>query len=136
MAAADIRFDGRGQGRFFSSPMDEAHACAAVRYVERNPVRARIVRHAERHPWSSAEAHCTGHDRRGLVDAARWGRRHPPEVWRAILRQPDDERFVEGLRSSARTGRPLASDSFLSKLETAIGRRLRPLQRGRPRTQV
>jgi hypothetical protein len=30
------------------------------------------------------------------------------------------------------TGRPLASDSFLSKLETKIGRRLRPLPVGRP----
>lgn len=116
--------------------MDEAHTYAAVRYVERNPVRARIVRHAERYPWSSAEAHCTGHDRRGLVDAARWARRHPPKVWQAILRQPDDEKLVEGLRRASRTGRPLASDSFLSKLETAIGRRLRPLPRGRPRKPV
>ena len=121
------------QGRFFSSPMDEAHAYAAVRHLERNPVRARIVRHAERSPWSSAEAHCTGHDRRGLVDAARWARRHPPEAWRAILRRPDDDAIVEALRKAARNGRPLASDSFLARLETAVGRRLRPLPRGRPR---
>ncbi len=45
------------KGRFVSSPTDEAHACAAVRSVERNPVRARIVRakpSALRGPWSSA----------------------------------------------------------------------------------
>jgi len=28
------------QGRFFSCPLDEEHLWAAVRYVERNPVRA------------------------------------------------------------------------------------------------
>ena len=32
------------QGRFFSIPLDAAHAVFAVRYVERNPVRARMVR--------------------------------------------------------------------------------------------
>lgn len=123
------------QGRFLSCPLDEAHAYAAARYVERNPVRARIVRHAERYPWSSAEAHCCGRDRRGLVDAARWATRHPPEVWRTLLREPDDERLVESLRKATRNGRPLASDSFVSKLETRLGRRLRALPRGRPRKE-
>jgi putative transposase len=46
------------QGRFFSSPLDDAYMWAAVRYVERNPVRAGIVRRAEDYPWSSAAAHC------------------------------------------------------------------------------
>lgn len=32
------------QGRFFSSALDDAYRWAAVRYVERNPVRARMVR--------------------------------------------------------------------------------------------
>jgi putative transposase len=38
------------QGRFFSSPLDDAHLWAAVRYVERNPVRAGIVSRAEDYP--------------------------------------------------------------------------------------
>ena len=46
------------QGRFFSSPLDEPYMWAAIRYVERNPVRARLVRRAENYPWSSAAAHC------------------------------------------------------------------------------
>ncbi len=33
---------------------DESHLWAAVRYVERNPVRAGIVDRAEDYPWSSA----------------------------------------------------------------------------------
>jgi len=35
------------QGRYFSSPLDEQYMWAAIRYVERNPVRARMVRTAE-----------------------------------------------------------------------------------------
>jgi putative transposase len=46
------------QGRYFSCPLDEEHAWAAIRYVERNPVQARMVRRAENYAWSSAAAHC------------------------------------------------------------------------------
>ena len=45
------------QGRFISYPMDGGHLFAAVRYIERNPVRARIVSQAEQYRWSSAPAH-------------------------------------------------------------------------------
>src|SRR5690606_15343147 len=45
-------------GRFFSTPLDEAHLWAAVRYIELNPVRAGLVARAEEWPWSSACAHC------------------------------------------------------------------------------
>lgn len=46
------------QGRYYSSALDEDYLWAAIRYVERNPVRARIVRKAENYPWSSARGHC------------------------------------------------------------------------------
>ncbi len=48
------------QGRFKSDPMDERYLFAAVRYVERNPVRAHIVSKAEDYYWSSAKAHVVG----------------------------------------------------------------------------
>ncbi len=48
------------QGRFASCPMDEAHALAAARYIELNPVRARLAAAPEDWPWSSARAHLTG----------------------------------------------------------------------------
>ena len=141
-AQAINRLHGRSghlwQGRFFSAQLDETHAYAAVRYVERNPVRAKMVRFAERYPWSSAEAHCSGLDRRKLIDTDRWAARHPPEVWKALLREPPEpehERIVESLRKATRAGRPLASDSFIAKLETRVGRRLRPMPRGRPRKE-
>jgi hypothetical protein len=39
-----------------SCALDEAHLSAAMRYVERNPVRARLVRVPLRHRWSSRPA--------------------------------------------------------------------------------
>jgi putative transposase len=38
------------QGRFFSSALDETYLWAGIRYVERNPVRARLMRRAENNP--------------------------------------------------------------------------------------
>jgi putative transposase len=40
------------QNRFFSSPMDEAYAMRAVRYVELNPVRAGLVAAPWEWTWS------------------------------------------------------------------------------------
>jgi hypothetical protein len=41
-------------------------------------------------------------------------------------------RIVSTLRLSTHRGRPLVSDRFLSKIESLLGRRLRPLPVGRP----
>ena len=45
------------QGRFYSTIPDDIHLYAAVRYVENNPVSARLVKKAEEYPWSSAKEH-------------------------------------------------------------------------------
>lgn len=45
------------QERFHSSTMDQLHLFAAVRYVERNPVRAGIVQKAQDYRFSSANFH-------------------------------------------------------------------------------
>ncbi|MEO5349720.1 MAG: hypothetical protein H7836_08750, partial [Magnetococcus sp. YQC-3] len=42
------------QERFASFPMDEAHLYVAARYVELNPVRARLIEAPADYPWSSA----------------------------------------------------------------------------------
>jgi len=53
------------QGRFSSFVMSEQHLMGAVRYVERNPVKAGLVDRAEDWPWSSAAAHCGACDSGG-----------------------------------------------------------------------
>ena len=45
------------QGRFYSCVLDDAHWETALRYVELNPIRARIVDRMEDFRWSSARAH-------------------------------------------------------------------------------
>ena len=50
----------RRQETFFTDPMDEQYLLASARYVELNPVRAKIVKRAEEYPWSSAAARLNG----------------------------------------------------------------------------
>lgn len=57
---ANTRFSRHGhfwQDRFFSCALDAGHRWVALRYVERNPVRARLVQAADQWPWSSAAVH-------------------------------------------------------------------------------
>ena len=124
------------QERFFSCVLDARHALAAARYVERNPVRARLVRRAWRWPWSSAAAHVgAGQDAGGLLDLAAWSKLARGRDWRAELSRAEDEADLEELRRRTHTGRPLGSDGFLKNLEDQLGRRLRPRTVGRPRKE-
>ena len=119
------------QGRFYSCPMDDAHLYAAVRYVERNPVRAGMVRTAEDYPWSSAAAHCGQRHEPLLADP--FHMRDAIEDWAAWLRDPDDDNTLTTLRNHTHTGRPLGSEGFITALEEQLGRILRPKSPGRPK---
>lgn len=122
------------QNRFFSCPMDEAHLMAAMRYVERNPVRAKLCRAPWRYGWSSAAAHCgEREDATGLLDLAWWKAFATPGRWKASLRRADEEAEIKKVRQRTRLGRPLGGDRFIAKLESKLNRRLRVPPRGRPR---
>ena len=124
------------QNRFYSCVLDETHLWRVLAYVERNPVRARLVRQAWGYEWSSAAAHTGEADASELLDLAAWQRQWKPGRWRKALQARDDEEVAGLIRASTHTGRPLATDGILSKLERKLGRRLRPLPVGRPRKVV
>jgi len=52
------------QGRFASYVMDEPYLLACARYIENNPVRAKLVCKPENWVWSSAGAHIKGENDR------------------------------------------------------------------------
>jgi len=120
------------QGRFYSCALDERHFWLAMRYVELNPVRARLCRKAWRYAWSSAAAHVDEGGGSELLNLPRWYDEISAEQWRTELGAGLSDAELGRLRSRTHTGRPLGSDSFLSKLEKLLGRRVRPLPVGRP----
>ena len=116
------------QNRFFSCPLDGAHAWAAVRYVERNPVRARLSGRAENYAWSSAAAHC------GLRADALLSADFPPAGvvpdWSEWL-HAEDAAQTDFIRKQTHTGRPCGAAAFVSQLEALLKRPLQLLKRGR-----
>jgi putative transposase len=113
------------QGRPFSCPLDEEHLCAAIRYVERNPVRARMVRKAENYAWSSAAARCGLRNDPLLSPLPEY---FPVKTgdWSGWLAEKDDERMVAAIRLQTRTGRPAGNRKFVPRMETLTKRRLQP----------
>ena len=109
------------QGRFASFAMDETHLLDCARYVEQNPVRARLVARARDWRWSSARAHLQGRDD-GLVSAKPLLAR--VDDWPAFLGEKLSADELEAIRASERTGRPLGAASFLKQLERKLGRSL------------
>jgi putative transposase len=100
------RISGRlWQGRYFSCPLDEEHVLAAIRYVERNLVRARMLRRAENYDWSSAAAHC-GMREDPMLSCLPKGRPVEAVDWSAWLAEGDDAKMLATLRLNIRTGRP------------------------------
>lgn len=120
------------QGRFFSCALDEHHAYRALAYIERNPVRAKIVRKAWEYPWSSAAFHAGVSVPPPWLNMGLWSKWSDAAHWKAELQKRQTE-GMEDVRFHTRRGRPLGSDRFVAKMEALVGHRLRPLPVGRPR---
>jgi putative transposase len=124
------------QGRFFSSALDDDYLWAAVRYVERNPVRARMVRKAENYRWSSAVAHCGMKPDPVLTRKLSWQRQFESiGDWSAWLAEGDEPQRLEILRRNVEKGLPCGSEKFVQKLEKLTGRALQYRPLGRPKKE-
>jgi len=106
------------QGRFSSFPLDERHLHAAVRYVERNPVRAKIVRKAEDYPWSSAWGHVFKKNAELIEPCCL---EEEIEDWSAYLNGDDKVEDLKLFRRHGTTGRPLGNGEFIERLAKKLG---------------
>ena len=122
------------QGRYFSSALDDDYLWAAMRYVERNPIRAKMVRKAENYRWSSAGWHCGLRPDPLLTTKPTWRRQFEGiGDWSAWLAEGDEPEKLGVLRRNVDKGLPCGSEKFIQKLEKLTGRALQYRPRGRPR---
>jgi len=116
------------QGRFASFAMEESYLLRAARYVELNPVRAKLCRVPWRWRWSSASAHVIGRDD-DVVQVAPLLER--VKDWREYLMEPLEAEQEELWRRHECTGRPLGETAFLDRIEGILRRIIRPATPGR-----
>ncbi|MFC1744796.1 transposase [Candidatus Riflebacteria bacterium] len=116
------------QGRFYSCPLDNKHMLAAVKFVERTPVRKGLCKKPWDYLFSSARFRVGKRKSDPLLST--------PELVKGIdnFREflavdPDEMAYVE---SKLRTGRPCGDRRFIVRAEKITGRRLQPLPAGRP----
>ncbi len=116
------------QNRFYSCALDQRHLWVALRYVERNPVRAHLVERAEEYKWSSAAAHLGTERTNSLLDWEFHVRAGGVEGWTALLAEQEELTAIRCLQRGTFTGRPVGSADFVACLEQDLGRPLAPRQ--------
>ena len=107
------------QERPFSCVLDESHLMNAIRYVEQNPVRAKMVAHPAEYPWSSAAAHCSGYEDPWLDIES------PPFTipdWKQWLNTGSNGQADEFIRECTTTGRPCGDADFVRRIEEKTNR--------------
>ncbi|MCK5540879.1 MAG: transposase [Deltaproteobacteria bacterium] len=119
------------QGRFSSSPLDENYLLAATRYVERNPVRARMVQLPWEFKYSSA-AYRIGEKSADPLISNDQTLQDLIDDWRTYLYNGDSEEDLAKIRKEESGGRPIGSKSFIENLEKELSRSFNRKPVGRP----
>jgi putative transposase len=117
------------QGRYKHFPVeDDSYFLTLCRYVEANPLRAKLVERAEEWQWSSLYQRM---HRQSEPPTAQWPLDRPAR-WTALVNEPMPAEQVKQIREHVVRDRPLGSPRWMKKMAQKLGleQKLRP--RGRP----
>jgi putative transposase len=120
------------QGRFRSFPVQtDAHFLTVARYVERNALRAKLVRQAENWRWSSLWRRSQGDPK-----LTTWLSDWPvdlPRKWVARVNRPETGEELDALRLSVQRGRPFGEEGWVRRMAKRFGMESTLRPRGRPK---
>jgi putative transposase len=129
------------QGRFKSPVIqDDMHMLVVLRYIEANPLRAKMIEDPADYQWSSYHCHALGQEDALLSPFPEWEELGRTEAdrrrrWRAKVRAGQTEDELMTIRSSLRSGRPLGTAEWTEHIAQRLKINLLPRPRGRPRKQ-
>lgn len=108
------------------------------RYIELNPVRARMVQQPGDYPWSSSQHNALGVHDRGITPHPRYlalGQDTTARLraYQAMLEEPLNPETQEALRAHTRQNKAFGNDRFRQQIETLVGRSRAIRSRGRPK---
>ena len=126
------------EGRFKASLVDdERYLLACMRYIELNPIRAKMVYRPEDYYWSSY----AGNALRGMNELLTphsiylglgMNGEERFAAYRALFDNHIDIEVLSEIRSSYQTGTPLGNEYFREKVEQKLACKVGQLRRGRP----
>jgi hypothetical protein len=102
----------------------------ALRYVEANPLRAKLVERAEAWRWSSLCCRERGIGLCAMLDE--WPVDHPAD-WLEIVNEPLPEEELARVHASVRKGRPLGADDWVASAARRLGLGHTLRGKGRPK---
>ena len=107
------------QGRFKSFPIQQdGHLLTVLRYVEANPLRARLVKRAQDWPWSSLAR------QRGVdnvrIELSDWPVDRPRD-WRTLVNAALDTGEIDNIRTSVARGRPFGDQKWVARTAGRLG---------------
>ncbi len=127
------------QGRFKSPVIqNDEHLLTVLRYIEANPLRAKLVRRAEAYQWSSYRVHGMG-EADELVDSLITYEELSPlakvrqRKWAQQVHRPIDGASLDAIRRSSATGLPYGDAAWVKRLAKRLDLDLIIRPRGRPR---
>ena len=129
------------EGRHKTSLVDtEQYLLLCYRYIEMNPVRARIVEHPADYPWSSYRANAEGKPEMLLREHGKFlelGRTEAERqtAYRELFRYELDPGLIDEIRISTNLGLVIGNDRFKEEIASMLKRSVTPSKRGRPFNQ-
>ena len=124
------------EGRYKSTLVDsENYLLTVYRYIEMNPVRAEMVRHASEYPWSSYRYNALGRETKMITPHQEYLRLGSccdsrQSAYRSLFRGRMAERELAAIREATNKAWALGDDRFKAQIEAKTGRRATPLGRG------
>jgi putative transposase len=127
------------EGRYKSSPVDsETYLLHCYRYIELNPVRARMTTDPLHYPWSSHASNAFGRDDPLIQPHESYlalgaDRQQRCTAYRALTLETLSTDDVETIRGHLQRQHALGPDRFRLAIEAQLSRRAGPAKIGRPR---
>jgi len=119
------------QGRFKSFPIQtDEHFLTVCRYVERNALRAKLVRKAENWRWCSLWRRVYGDDKSKRLLSS-WPV-EPPKNWLQAVNRPHTNDELKALRQSVQRGTPYGSKIWQTRMSNRLNLEFTLRPRGRP----
>ena len=126
------------EGRYKASPIDsDGYLFRCYRYIELNPVRAKIVAKPSDYRWSSSRHHLLGRtdplvSQHELYSSLGRTREQRCSRYHAMFRDSHTTDY-DSIRSATNACLPLGDESFKDRIEAVVSRSVRHKKTGRPR---